>query len=206
MTERVSQFRCWLVDRVSEARVHKVAGQSLEDLARYLGVQPDVLEEATKKRHERIEQAGFRATNREVHGRAGHRVYTRVIPLYVPREVMDPIRALCEQRDILPVGLFRAVIHTFLLSSRNPTWQNKGWLYQGKCYSGSISAPGNSKYQVRISTGAHIALTRRAEVRGATLTGLVRGAILDMLEGRTKKLIYVDTAGMYNDPHRYVLE
>jgi len=44
----------------------------------------------------------------------------------------------------------------------------------------------------------------RAQRLGCTYTGLVRGAIIDLLEGRTKRLIVVaGAAAMWEDESRY---
>lgn len=208
MTARKSLFRAWLVDRVSEARLRKVAGQTLEDRARYLGVQPDVLIEADKRRLERHASVGRFASNREVHGRAAHDAYTYRIQLYMPPVIAKPFDEVCEIKGITASTLGRAVVHTLLLSPNNPRWYGTGWLYKGKLYSEDRCqtgkrAPQSVTKQFIISTGADIALRRRAERAGTHKTALVRGAIIDLLEGHTGKLIYSDTGSMYNDPDRY---
>ena len=212
MTERKSLFRAWLVDRVSEAKLRKVAGQSLEDRARYLGVQPDVLVEADQRRLERVASVGRFASNREVHGRAAHDSYTCRVRLYMPIVIAKPFDELCQIKGVTTSMLGRAIVQTLLLSAHNPRWYGTGWLYKGKFYTEDrlVTDNGNERSsavsvikQFVISTGADIALRRRAERAGCTKTALVRGAIIDLLEGHTGKLVYADTASMYNDPDRY---
>jgi hypothetical protein len=202
---RPSRFRAWLVERVSEAKLRLPKDQkTLEDQARYLGVQPDVLEEAATKRSERIEASGHQVSRRDVYA-AGHEIYTRVVALYMPPEIRRLLQGICDVRRISMHDLERAATHTLLLSGKLPSYSGKGWFYKGKRYGvGTGKVKERLKEQFRISVGAYIALTRRAEINGATATGLIRGALIDVLEGRTKQLVYVDTSAMYNDPERYL--
>jgi hypothetical protein len=199
---RSSLFRTWLVDRVSDARLYKRAGQSLADRARYLGVQPDVLEEADQLRQRRLAEAGRFGSNR---GTAQYHGYTRLVSLYVPERIAAVLDAVCAARHIEFADLARAVVQTLLSGPNNPAWRGNGWLYKGKLLP-PVRARGAKRAERRkfsISVGADIALGDRAERLGATKTGLIRGALCDVAEGRMKRLIYTDTTSMWNDPARY---
>jgi hypothetical protein len=194
------------VERVSDAKLQVPKDQkTLEGQARYLGVQPDVLEEASAKRRARIEAAGHQVSARDVHGASAHNIYTRRVVLYVPTEIRALLQGLCETRRISVHDLARAATHTLLLSGGIPSYTGKGWFYKGKRYGlGPATVRLKLQEQFRISVGAYIALNRRAELHGASVSGLIRGALIDVLEGRTRKLVYVDTSSMYNDPERYL--
>lgn len=203
---RPSLFRAWLVERVSEAKLKLPKDQkTLEAQARYLGVQSDVLEEAALARRSRIEAAGHQASGRDVHGIRTHGIYTRSVALYMPDEIRALLKGLCETRRISLHDLARAATHTMLLSGTMPSYTGRGWFYKGKRYgAGTGQAKMRLQEKFRISVGAYIALNRRAELNGASATGLIRGALIDVLEGRTRRLVYVDTSSMYNDPERYL--
>lgn len=206
---RQSKFRSWLVDRVSEVKIDTRVEGSLEARARYLGVQPDVLEEADALRRARIDAVGRIPNRRGVHT-ANYDSYTRPILLYLPQEIVEATDAVCAGRNIDFHTLARAAVHTLLSGPNNPQWVGKGWMFHGVRYGASNQRSRVTKdrrYAVQrqflISVGADIALTRRAERLGVTKTGLVRGAISDVLDGRTRQLIYVDTSSMWRDPNRY---
>jgi hypothetical protein len=199
-----SLFRTWLVDRVSDARLYKRKGQTLAERSRYLGVQPDVLEEADQLRQRRLEEVGRFGSRRGVHT-AQYHGYTRLVALYVPEKIAIPLDAVCAARHIEFADLARAVVQTLLSGPNNPRWCGKGWLYKGRRLP-PVRSPTGKRSELRkfaISVGADIALGDRAERLGVTKTGLIRGALCDVVEGRMKRLIYTDTASMWNDPARY---
>ena len=200
MTERQSTFRKWLVDRVSEAQMQIYAGESLADRARRLGVQTDVLVEAEQLRHERLERVGRYASSRSVISSPVRRAYTQQISLYMPAEVEEPLEAIAAQRSLQLQDVARAVVHTLLLGPDNPLWVGRqGWMIGGKVR----MAGHDNQRKLCVSRGADIALNTRAARLGVSKTGLVRGALCDLIEGRLRRLIYVDVASMWNDPNKY---
>lgn len=202
MKPKSSLFRAWLVDRVSDARLYKRAGQSLAERARYLGVQSDVLEEADQLRRRRLAEVGRFGSSRGV---AQYHGYTRLVSLHVPEKIATVLDAVCAARHIEFADLARAVVQTLLSGPNNPTWRGKGWLYKGERLPPVRARTGKRAEQRKfaISVGADIALGARADRLGATKNGLIRGALCDVAEGRMKRLIYTDTVSMWNDPARY---
>lgn len=194
-----SFFRTWLVQRVSEARIRKSAKMSLEDQAKHLGIQPDVLLEAEAVRKKRIEDAGRQGYRRGVPSNTYYDGYTRRIKLYMPEQILRPLEAVCTARNIDFQDLARAAVQTLLSGPDNPRYAGKGWVYKGKRLT-----PGRTLARCFwVSTGADIALGLRAERAGVTKTGLVRGVLIDVIEGRVKRLLYTDLTSMWNDPSRY---
>lgn len=204
MKPKTSLFRAWLVDRVSDARLYKRQGQSLTERARYLGVQPDVLEEADQLRRRKLEEAGRPGSRRAVHTDQ-YDGYTRMVAVHLPMEIRVPLDAVCATRQIDFADLARAVVQTVLSGPNNPSYCGKGWMYKGKKLPPVRKAglPRATLRKFAISVGADIALAERAARLGVSKTGLVRGGLIDVVEGRMKRLIYTDTLSMWNDPKRY---
>ena len=203
-----ARFRRWLIDKLKRSRWVSYSTDSLEAVARRVGVQPDVLVQAqaelTAERRSDGKKAIVLGTGRAWHGRR------KQIDLDLPKAVNDDWLAYCRARDLSGSVVLRSIIHTLLSGPENPTWTGRTWWYRGKMHRLSnykvVAAKGWWPYNAKtdVTPGAARALTLRAERIGCTYTGLVRGAIIDLLEGRTKRLNVVTVASaMWEDENRY---
>jgi hypothetical protein len=203
-----ARFRAWLIEKVKRSRWVTRQGDSVEVVARRIGVQPDVLVQAQAELSEERRRGGKRpvliGTGRILPGRR------KQIDLDLPKVVNDDWLAYCHARDMSGSVVLRSIIHTLLSGPENPTWTGRTWWYRGKTHRLSnyaeVAARGWWPYNAKtdVSPGAGRALMLRAQRLGCTYTGLVRGAIIDLLEGRTKRLIVVaGAAAMWEDESRY---
>lgn len=214
MTERRQEaelhgrFRRWLIEKVKRSRWVTYPSDSLEAVARRIGVQPDVLVEAQAELTEERRHDGKLPLKLGT-GRV-RQARRKQIDLDVPKPVFDDWLAYCQTRDLPPSVVLRSLIHTLLSGPENPSWTGRAWWYRGKTHRLSNYAevakrgwwPYNAKTDV--TPGAARALALRAQALGCTYTGLVRGAIIDLLEGRTQRLNVVTSASsMWEDETRY---
>jgi len=203
-----ARFRRWLIEKVKRSRWVTYPTDSLEAVARRVGVQPDVLVQAQAELSAERRSAGQRAvvlgTGKTVHGRR------KQIDLDLPKALNDDWLAYCRARDLSSSVVLRSIIHTLLSGPENPGWTGRSWWYRGKTHRLSnfkeVAAKGWWPYNAKtdVTPGAFRALVLRAQRLRCTYTGLVRGAIIDLLEGRTKRLNVVTVASeMWEDENRY---
>jgi len=200
----VRQFRRWLVDRLKESS-WPTTREPIEEVARQLGLQPDVLLQATAELAAAREQAG-----RGVRPAAGLLPTPRrdqpIIEMSVPKEIAAEWRGFCEARDLESNMLFRSLLHTYLSGSREPAWIQKRWKYRGATYKMHGTRRGKRwPHRIRsvVSQGALRALRRRAQRLGARPAAVLRGLVIDLLEGRFGYVKMTDVSAMWDDPNRY---
>jgi hypothetical protein len=107
--------------------------------------------------------------------------------------------------------LLRSLVHRLLTLPEPPSHlRDKRWVYRGQqlrlCTERGGTGRGRfvTSITAEVTPGAKQALVRRSRALGVRPTSLVRGAIIDLLEGRTKQLVIVGTVGdMWDDPDRY---
>lgn len=163
------------------------SSDSVEEIARRLGVQPDVLVEA-----------------RRLYGRAP-RSETREFLLAMPQKVHADWIRVTQMNRLDSSLLLRGLIQALLLSGVPPKRLQKFWIYKGeRLHVGKQQGQTWPwKAHTYISWGADRALTQIAERYQATKTALVRGHVCAYLEGKASKLVLVGVNNMYNDPTRY---
>lgn len=160
----------------------------LESCARALGVQPDVLREA-----------------REQYGRRP-RAETAALCIKFPEVVFKHWRAVASAQKLESALLMRGLIEALLLGGRLPTWAGRFWFFRGKKYDITIPQGTNWPWKVytEISRGADRALEDIARVNKTTKTALVRGQVLDYLEGKTHRVVLLNSSAMAGDSERYL--
>lgn len=201
--EPVAKFRRWLVERLADSSWAAVKGESLEELAERLWVHPDALRAAQ-------EMLNLRAKN---HGKMPARVdckydRPRQVDVLLPREVHDDWKAYCKARDLTTDVLLRSLVH-HVMSRPPPSEFPSFCIYKGKRLKLCRDRNGttgrfSTSLASRISPGAHQALVRRARNRSMSIAAIMRAAVIELLEGRIKKLhIVAYPRDMWGDPARY---
>jgi hypothetical protein len=203
MARRTEPFRAWLITRVSETGF--AVRQDSKDataLAKRLGLQPEIIEEATK-----LKLARAKAEGRQARSRGG--IYVKAdrsrLMLRCAPAVYEHIKEYCAIRRVTSSALLRGLIQTFLLQNKPPKVLASHWVYQGKVHR-LLHRRGKAKLPLvgtDISRGAMDALGRRAARLGATKQSLARGLVIDLIEGRTTRVVFIEAQAMWNDPNRY---
>jgi hypothetical protein len=202
-----SVFRRWLVDKVKRSRWVTYASDDVETVAQRIGVQPDVLRQAQSEL-----EAERQADGRPALVLGSSRLRPRKQPqlgVDMPKEVFEDWQLYCKTRDLPGGVIVRSLIHTLLSGPENPTWIGRRWRYRGRTlkltgYKYAVGWP--YKVKTKLSFGASRALALRAQSIGCNVAALIRGAVIDLLEGRTKRLNIITSAdAMWEDENRYWL-
>lgn len=194
------RFRRWLIERIKDTRFSVRSGETLDELAQRLGVQAEVLRVAQAEKAAELARIGRRQA-----GVSKRKVPSPQFEIWCPEVIFEEIRDRTSRMGSTATELLRAITHTLLSGPDNPYVLLRGWMYRGARYYMS-PPPGKVwpwKIPVAISHGADAALRRRADRLGTTKTALVRGALVDFLEGRLPGLHYVAVSEMWQDPNRY---
>lgn len=200
---------------------------TIESMAERLWVHPRALREAQKELDEDRKRLGLSLVTVGSHAKGKVRPRPRTerkrfedfrslgdrkFRVDMPLRVHEDWTAYLQLRDVNRAVLLRSLIHALLTSSENPRWLGRGWVYRGRRevmegYKAYTSRKKGWPYYALtvIPMGVHLALQRRAAVSLTTPTGLVRGQILELLEGRLTKISMINsTAQLYEDPDRYI--
>ena len=198
-------FRRWLVEKLKQSRWARSREDTVETMAVRIGVQPDLLEQAQRELDEEQRRQG----RRKVHIGQPYqpRVSRRKVEVQLPRRVHEDWVAYCGHRGLRPAVVLRSLVHRLLSGPQQPSWLGRDCFYRGKTYSLEGYKRGQKwPYLAKtdVTQGANRALTRRAMVTGTTVAGLLRGVVLDLLEGRTRHLtVITSTNSMFDDENRY---
>jgi hypothetical protein len=197
-----TRFRRWLIDRLKETSYSIRSGETLETLAKRLGVRTEILRTAQAEKAQELLAMG-RSPALALSSRARGRDVQ--LTVHCPKNVYDAIRARAEDMGMTPAEIIRAITNTLLSGPDNPYILHRSWLYQGVR---QTVGPQNGKkwrlyFDVAMSVGAHVALKERAKRLETTKTALVRGAITDYLEGRMSGVNFTPVTMMWQNPKRY---
>lgn len=179
-------FREWLVNLVAGTRWARVEGD-VEKISKHLGVRPEVLEEARRRGERRA-------------------IDTCAFVLFMPEEIFKLWKRTLELQGLEGGLLLRGLIQVLLTSAKKPTWTNNWWMVGGKRYNMGNNRKGQNwpwKVKALISRGADRALVQIADHHRTTKTSLIRGQVIDYLEGRSPKVILMPSDAMANDPKKY---
>lgn len=194
-------FRRWLIDQLKLTQWPRRRDQTPAELAQALGVQLEVLQVAmTELRAEEVARGRLPSTL----VRQQDEVVLAALDVTMPEAVWKDWSAYCERRQLAPAVLLRSLVHCFLNQQANPSWVAAYWRYRGQILHISKRKTWPWKAFARVPRGVEIALTRRAKAIGTTRAALLRGIIIDMLEGRTTRIPLIAARAMWNDPERYV--
>jgi hypothetical protein len=190
------KFRKWLVERIAETPWPELDRDA--DLAEALGVSPAALDEARVLARDRL-----RASGRALHGRDGRR--HAGIVFRIPEEVRADLCLYCEHRQIFTTELLRSIVQHYLVTSQPPgrTPDRPGGYPVRWTYRGRRLLRAQHWMHFRVSHGALSALERNATLCGGDRASFVRGAVLDVLEGRLRSFRIVSMDEMWDDAERY---
>jgi hypothetical protein len=193
-------FRRWLVGRLLDTQwAAAAATMDPEQLAELLWITPEAVLEL-KRRH---------AEQRAEHGRPPSRGRKRgekgfpQLEMSFPEPIWQAWHDLCEQAHLTGGSAFRAVLHEYLLSADEPTFLDVRWRFKGKTYSSSRRSAGIVIDRPLITTGAKMALRRRADTLGVSMACVARGLLTDVLEGRRRITHGMEPKSLYDDSARY---
>lgn len=192
------EFREWLLLRLRNTAYAQQGygkGESLEEVAVRIGVQPDLLREA---------QAEV-MLERKAQGHMLLRRNARQIDLFMPPVVFEAWKAECESRGVEGSTLLRSSIHHYLLGTWEPQDLIPYWRFQGKRYRCGRHKSAFPRERAEITTGAWRALCRRGDQMGASAAMVIRGIVHDILGGGFRTIALVPTGNLYDDEERYVL-
>jgi hypothetical protein len=203
-----SRFRQWLKEKIKRSRWVTRTTDNVETVARRLGVQASVLVEAQRELTEERQAQGRQPA--ALGNRSKRSAKRQIIEVEMPEAVFGDWQEYCRQRDMVPSVLLRSLVHTLLSGPENPMWVGRTWVYRGKRlvldgYKEQMKLKGWPwSVKSQITHGAMRALTIRADLLGCTPTALMRGSVIDLLEGRTKRLnVTPGVSSMWDDENRY---
>ena len=194
-------FRKWLVKQLTVSRWSAPLDESEADLAARLGVQVAVLREAKALRDQELKKrsrSGLALGSRRY---IGHD-YAE-IRVWMPRSIWKDWVEVCKTLRVESGTALRSVLHAFLLDPKRPTSTAQAWVYRGKKVVRLPKDVGIGP-KTRIPRGAQIALDHHADSWGVSPSAVVRGAVIDFLEGRVRRIKMVAFAELWGDPDRYL--
>jgi hypothetical protein len=178
----------------------------LERLSKALGVRANVLKEASDRIDDEKRAQGLRT-------RKGVKVNEMGWPqleLDFPERVYDDWLTWCELRAGRSTALIRGILHEYLLNTWEPEGTNSTWCYKGKLYVLN-KRPWEEKHhrawpyreRIFVAVGAKHALHFRANRTNVSSTAILRGLVLEALEGKMDNIRPMDARSMFEDPLRY---
>lgn len=196
-------FRAWLVRQLQMLRWSSPGDEPVAITARALGVQKNVLEEAIAARAAEIEERG--KPRRALGKRALNRSDYALVRVTMPAPIYADWKHYCETLGVKPAAILRSLIHHFLSTGIKPSTLTSEWRYRGAVYKleSSFSRRTTPSAPTRITRGAQQVLDEYAAHWGVRATAIVRGLLVDLLEGRMRALKIVAYPELWGDPARY---
>jgi hypothetical protein len=175
--------------------------------AKDIGLTPELLLEARR----RLDGEKKRRHLEPVKGiKTNERTFPQ-LEIDMPEEVWNDWRDWCERQHAMPNAIMRGLLHGYLLGSWEPKWLSSHWRYKGKYTPTSFrlweeanKAAWPFRERVLIPRGAKDALMLRAERINKSTRAIMRGLVLEVLEGRMRIVEPMDSRSMFNDPMRYL--
>lgn len=185
-------FRTWLIEQLKLSRWSVMSRETVTDAAKRLGVQEDALEQAISER----------ASGKKLHA-PRQLAEQRHLKLWMPDTVHQDWMEYCKVLGVTSAILLRSLVQRYLLDPvTTPTMLDRRWIYRNKRH--IARAETRVDLQSRISRGAQQALDYRSRQLRITAANLMKGLVVDLLEGRTRQVKIVTAAEMWGDPKRYL--
>lgn len=194
-------FREWLIRQLLLTRWSAPSDFTHEELSRHLGVTVDVIEEARRRRELEIAQRG-KPRHRGRKAALGLRSDHAIMRVSMPEPMRNIWHAWLRTLRVSTGALLRSLIHHFLLTGQRPVTTSRSWHYKGAVYKITIDV--GKKLETKITRGAETALDHYADLWGVTATAILRGLVVDLLEGRVQKLKVIAYTELWGDPDRYL--
>ncbi len=169
-------------------------------LSKKLGVRADVLREA----RDSSVQSPFKSEKPDL------KTYPQ-LELVMCKEVWHAWRDWCESQYAEPNALLRGLVHFYLLGTWEPQWLAPQWRLKGKAYplgdhKAYVKKHGAAwpyREKALVTPGAKRALTFRAERLHTGVSTLLRGLVLEVLEGGLRSVVPMNARAMWADVDRY---
>src|SRR5258706_12477403 len=123
--EGESRFRRWLVDKVKRARWVTYTADTVDAVARRIGVQADVITQAQRELSEERRAEG-KVLSVLGTGRTQRRK-KRQVDIDMPKDVHHDWLLYCKTRDLPGSVVIRSLIQTLLSGPENPQWIGRQW-------------------------------------------------------------------------------
>lgn len=200
------KFRAWLFGKLRDTRYATIElrDEEIDGVAKRLGVDPVLLLEVRAQVRVDLHSRGFAPSisnaKRKLFG-LQERIYQSKI--WMPTVVFAAWNAECARRGVHPPTFLRSLIHSYLLGDREPEIAPH-WMWRGELLREVATLA--TRERAVITHGAARALKRRAAARHTSMTGIMRGLVLEALAGQHMGIPLLSTAMMYDDENRYNLE
>jgi len=183
----------------SQHAVRPIPDEKLDEVARRIGVQTDLLAEVRARA--RIERITGESTARFP---AGKRVKT--YELYFPNLIYEAWCEECRFRGVEGATLLRSIIHEFLLSDRDlaPEERVHLWYWKGRRYILPQNDPKKYRLSMNIPYGAYRALQLRARKMKTSVAVLARTFVFEAMAGKHPTIPLIEPRVMYDDENRYL--
>ncbi len=185
-------FREWLLVQLKLSRWSVTEREEVADAARRLGVQEDLLQQAISER----------ASGKKLHTRR-ELAEQRQLKMWVPQEVSLDWLEYCKLLGVTGATLLRGIVQRYLVQPvTTPAMLDRRWFYRGKRY--STKADSRVHVMSRVSRGAMQAIDHHARELRVPTAWVLKGLVVDLLEGRTKQVKFLLPGEMWGDPKRYL--
>lgn len=196
----IARFRDWL-ERSLRASQWWRFGKTAEQAKVWgpkLGLMPDVLMAAYQIKQEEDASGPYRRlTGPKVNDHDNPQLYVDFC-----KDVWDAWHDRCDHLHLKSSVLFRGLVNSYLLGDWEPVQVGKSWVWRRQTYT---KADRKLREQCLVSRGAREALRVRAQRGRTTVQGLLRGIILEYLDGSVEPIL-VEARRMFEDPLRYLPE
>lgn len=208
-SSRYAGFRRRLVGLLATTTWARV-GVTKEEIVRHaqgLGVAPEILQAA----RDIVDRERTSRGLKPVEGPKKTEAQFPQLEIDMPEKVFDDWHTWCDMQHSTSNALMRGIIHVYLLGDWEPAWVSRHWRYKGetllvprKGYEEKNRAAWPYRERVLVTRGAKNALIFRAARTNTNATAIVRGLVLEILEGRYRKVVPRDARSMFADTQRYV--
>jgi hypothetical protein len=207
-----SNFRRWLVEKVSLSRWPNYIGDTDETIAHRIGVEPEVLVEARALILERTKSErapnGVRLGMPKSRGRRSARSMLFLEP---PPEIYAEWKARRDERGMENATLLRSICHHVLQLRTQPAWlsqsSRKGaWVFRGAWHRQSRIRDHLYRIKCDLSDAAYRAMHIRAENTRVNIAAIARWGVCLFVAGRLDKMTVVSSLNaLYKTPNDYCL-
>lgn len=179
-----------------------ILDSELDEIAKTLGLDPDLLLEARAEAKVTRQERGLRVT-KWYEGTSETRRYYQ-FHLFMPELVMKAWREECVFRQVAGPLLLRSLIHDYLVRTREPNPLRK-WYWRGQFYTmGDSDERTRFLERATIPLGSRRALVARAIRVGTTPTALCRALAIEALSGLHRDVPLIEASMMFDDEERYL--
>ncbi len=185
-------FRQWLLEQLKLSRWSVASQETPAIAAKRLGVQEDLLRAAMAER----------AAGKKLHTSRQLAEQQKLV-MNMPVEVGRDWAEYCKLLHVTGGMMLRSILQHFLVHPEiTPAMKSPRWFYRKRYYVNKIET--RVRAESKISRGAMQALDCRAKELRVRPSRILRGLVIDLLEGRMKQVKLVLAGDMWGDRKRYL--